>query len=64
MSKPLTKQDLLDALKPIENRLSAIETDVHTIKTVLEIDAQIENLRLVLDGRRTAPKNTACPRPS
>ena len=67
MSKPpLTKQELLEALEPVkerlgavEERLGAIETDVHTIKTVLQIDEQIENLRTVLDGRRTAPKSPA-----
>lgn len=63
MSKQLTKQDLIDVLKPIENRLGTIETDVHTIKTVLQIDEQVENLRTVLDRRSTA-RDTAWHRPT
>ena len=46
------KKEVLRRLKSIDERLETVETDVHTIKTVLQIDEQIENLRTLLDGRR------------
>ena len=63
---PLTKQDLLEALEPIrerlgavEERLGVIETDVHAIKTVLRIDEQIDSLLTITNGRRPAPNGAA-----
>ena len=52
MSDADFKKEVLRQLKSIDQRLEAIETDMHTVKTILQIDEQIENLRTVLDSRR------------
>ena len=68
----LTKKDIADivteALKPIvtrldaiEERLDAIETDMRTIKTILEIDQQVENLRTVLSARERRGSSSGLP---
>ena len=54
--KVLRQFELLnERLDSIDQRLEAVETDVHTIKTVLQIDEQIENLRTL---RRRPPTAT------
>lgn len=60
---PVTKQDVAEiiraALKPIQQRLDSmdqrlenIEADVQTIKALLDIEEQVENLRTVFVKRR------------
>ena len=53
--KVLRQFELLnERLDSIDQRLESVETDVHTIKTVLQIDEQIENLRTLRHRPPTA----------
>ena len=68
MSERLTRQDVAEAvaealdpvnkrLDSIDQRLANIETEVRTIKSILKIEEQVENLMLVRGQQRSAIPN-------